>query len=60
MDRHGYYVEGKHFGGRVAQAISFAKFRATEFGRPVEVTLIGYDKSTKIVETCQPEKKQVA
>jgi len=37
MNRIGYYVEGRYFGNRVAQAIAFAEHRVREFGRAFKV-----------------------
>lgn len=38
--RPGYYVEGKYFAFREAQAMAFAQFRAGEFGRDVKVEVV--------------------
>ncbi len=59
MERVGYYVEGKYFSGKAAQAIAFAQFRATEFGREVNVHLKDFSGEVKVVDTKKPE-KQVA
>lgn len=59
MNRHGYFVEGKHFRGNMHQAVAFAQHRANEYGRAVTVKLIGYDNQETVVETLQPA-KQVA
>ena len=62
MTRLGYYVEDKFFGGKAHQASSFAQFRANEYGRPVDVTFVGHNATSKVVvATLSPEKQpQVA
>jgi hypothetical protein len=57
MDRIGFYVEGKYFAGRSAQAISFAQFRANEYGRSVIVQFVDHDKSVRIVNTIEQQQK---
>lgn len=54
MDRLGYYVEGKYFKGNKHQAIAFAKFRAEEFGRSVDVMFTGDAGVSTLVGTANP------
>lgn len=54
MDRLGYYVEEKHFKGNKHQAIAFAKLRADEFNRTVDVVFIGNANVPMLVGTANP------
>lgn len=58
MDRSGYYVEGKFFGGKVAQAQAFAQFRADEFGRNVSVQVKDFNGEVRDVGFASPTKNQ--
>lgn len=61
MDRPGFYVEGKFFAGRGAQANAFAQFRATEFTREVEVKFVDFvTKQVSTVNVCAPQNIKVA
>jgi hypothetical protein len=60
MSRIGYYVEGKFFYHKSAQAIAFAQFRADEFGRDVTVTLKDFNNEVREVGTASPSVAQVA
>lgn len=57
MDRIGFYVDGKFFAGRHAQATSFAQFRANEFGREVEVKYVDHTKTVSTVDVVVPQQK---
>lgn len=57
MDRIGFYVDGKFFAGRHAQATSFAQFRANEYGRDVEVKYVDPTKKVSVVDTLVPQQK---
>lgn len=59
MKRLGYYVEGKYFAGRKAQAVAFASFRATEYGRPVDVIFVGDTTQSDVVGTAVPTTQEV-
>lgn len=54
MDRLGYYVEEKYFKGNKHQAIAFAKFRAEEFNRPVDVMFTGDAGQSTYIGTANP------
>lgn len=54
MDRLGYYVEEKYFKSNKHQAIAFAKGRADEFGRSVDVIFIGDAQQCTLVGTANP------
>lgn len=61
MDRPGFYVEGKFFHGRGAQANAFAQFRATEYGREVEVKYVDFvTRKVSTVDVCTPRNIKVA
>lgn len=47
----GYYVEDKPFGTKLNQARAFARLKANEFGRPVEVIFQAEDGELRIVAT---------
>lgn len=60
MVRFGFYVEGKFFAGKAAQANSFAQFRANEYGRNVNVMFVDYGKNKSIIATLAPQSKPMA
>lgn len=60
MDRIGYHVEEKYFGGRAAQAMAFAQFRANEFGREVKVHLIDFSGLKTVADTKKPTEQVAA
>ena len=60
MERPGYYVEGKFFAGKSAQAIAFAQFRADEFGRNVAVQVRDFDGSIREIGHAAPGERQLA
>lgn len=59
MDRPGFYVERKFFAGRGAQARAFAQFRATEFGREVEVQYVDFvTNKVSVIDVMAPQNEQ--
>lgn len=60
MDRFGFYVEGKYFAGKPAQANAFAQFRANEYGRNVDVQHVDYAKNVNVVATLSPQTQTLA
>jgi hypothetical protein len=50
----GYYVEGTHYGTRIAQARARARLLANEYKRPVEVRVIGHAGTETLVSTHRP------
>lgn len=60
MIRHGYYVEGKFFANRFAQAEAAAQFRATQFGRPVELKYLSPQGEVMKTWTYEPGQKQLS
>ena len=59
MDRAGYYVEGRYFAGKSAQAIAFAQFRADEFGRNVVVQVKDFDGTIREIGHASPGEQQL-
>ncbi len=57
MTRLGYYVEDKYFGNNKHQAIAFAKFRAQEWGRSLEVIFVGDQNVQTIIGVAEPDQE---
>jgi hypothetical protein len=54
LKKLGYFVEGKPFQGRKAQAVAYASRLADEYRRPVQVLFTG-DDGTKVVGVADPQ-----
>jgi hypothetical protein len=50
----GYYVEGDHYGTRIAQARARARHLANEYKRPVKVTSVGHNGKETTVSVHKP------
>lgn len=59
MERAGFYVEGKFFGNKSAQAIAFAQFRADEYGRNVDVQVKEFNGTIREVGTATPGTREL-
>lgn len=53
MTRPGFYVEGKYFAHRLAQATARANFLATEYRRDIAVLEVGHDRQQRIIHVSQ-------
>lgn len=51
----GYYADGRYFSSKKHQAIAFAKFRANEFGRSVEVTFVDDTGQSRVIGVADPD-----
>lgn len=51
MNRPGYYVEGRHYGVREAQALARASHLASTYGRPVDIRLREFGGKVRTVQT---------
>lgn len=60
MARLGYYADGRYFSGKKHQAVAFAKFRANEFGRSVEVTFVDDTGQSRVIGVAEPENATAA
>lgn len=50
----GYFVEGKRFGLKLAQARAYARNCAATFGRPVDILMVDHTGTAGIVSTVVP------
>lgn len=55
MDRLGYYVEGRFFHNKVAQAIAYAEHCVRTFGRNVKVYHVDHEKKGRIIKNIKPQ-----
>lgn len=54
MKEPGYYVEGTHYGTRIAQARARARHLANEYKRAIEIRQVGHDGKDTRVSTHKP------
>lgn len=54
MNKIGFWVEEKYYGTRVGQANAFAQHRANQYSRPVDVTFVNADGTSRVEDTKKP------